>query len=170
MRLGHIALAANDPKALAGFYERFLGLRRVGEVVTEQTGSMVLLSTEADGPSELQVMSNLQGGHVAFKVDSLAELRELYAAAPERGARVVMSLDHGPTLSFYVRDPEGNACEVYWETGRRAGRANGPIDLTKPEQELLELIGVRAAQSSADIGPGISPRRPVPDALGTPDA
>lgn len=140
MRLGHVALAAKDPKALAGFYERFLGLQRVGEIVTEQTGAMVFLSTEPGGPPELQLMSNQRGGHAAFKVDSLAELRELYAEAPHRGAPVVMSLDHGPTLSFYVHDPEGNACEVYWETGRGSGGANRPIDLTKSEEELRELI------------------------------
>ncbi len=139
MRLGHVALAAKDPKGLAGFYERFLGLEVVGEVVTERTGAMVLLSTELGGPAELQLMSNPEGGHVAFKVDSLAELRELYADAPRRGARVVMSFDHGSTFSFYVRDPEGNACEVYWETGRRSGGGNRPIDLAKPEAELLEL-------------------------------
>ena len=140
MRLGHCALTAKDPKALAGFYERFLGLQRVGEVVTEQTGAMVFLSTDPHGPPVLQLMSNPQGRHVAFKVDSLAELRELYAEAPQRGARVVMSYDHGPTLSFYVHDPEANACEVYWETGRRSGGGNRPIDLTKSEEELLELI------------------------------
>ncbi len=139
MRLGHVALAAKDPKVLAGFYERFLGLEVVGEVVTERTGALVLLSTELGGPAELQLMSNPEGGHVAFKVDSLAELRELYAEAPQRGARVVMSFDHGSTFSFYVRDPEGNACEVYWETGRRSGGGNRPIDLAKPEAELLEL-------------------------------
>jgi len=140
MRLGHVALAAKDPAALAGFYESFLGLRKVGEAQTDQSGSMVFLSTQPGGPPDLQVMSNRQGGHVAFRVDSLAELRELYAEAPRRGASVVMSLDHGPTLSFYVRDPEGNACEVYWETGRRSGGDNRPIDLTQSEEELFELI------------------------------
>jgi catechol-2,3-dioxygenase len=140
VRLGHIALAAKDPTELADFYERFLGLQRVGEAVTERTGAMIFLSTEVDGPPELQLMSNPEGGHVAFNVDSLAELRELYAEAPGRGARVVMSLDHGSTFSFYIRDPEGNACEVYWETGRRSGGGNRPIDLTRPEAELLELV------------------------------
>ena len=140
MRLGHVALAAKDPTALAGFYERFLGLRNLGQAQTEQTGPMVFLSTQPGGPPDLQVLSNRMAAHVAFKVDSLAQLRELYADAPRRGASVVMSLDHGTTLSFYVHDPEGNGCEVYWETGRRSGGFNRPIDLTKSEDELLELI------------------------------
>jgi hypothetical protein len=29
---------------------------------------------------------------------------------------------------------------VYWETGRRSGGDNRQIDLTKSEEELLELI------------------------------
>src|SRR5262245_39877952 len=109
MKLGHVGLTATDPKRLADFYGRFLGLHKVGEVATEQTGGMVFLSTSTVGAPELQVMSNPEGRHVAFQVDTLGELRELYAAAPQRGARVMMSLDHGPTLSFYVHDPEGNA-------------------------------------------------------------
>ena len=140
MRLGHVALTANDPEALAAFYERFLGLKTVGNAVTQETGPMVFLSTDPHGPPQLQVMSNSQGAHVAFQVDSLAELRDLYAEAPRQGASVMMALDHGPTFSFYVRDPAGNACEVYWPTGRRSAGVNRPIDLTKSEAELLELI------------------------------
>jgi catechol-2,3-dioxygenase len=139
VKLGHCALTANDPKALSVFYERFLGLHGVGEATSEQTGAMFFLSTDPHGPPQLQLMSNPQGRHVAFQVDTLAELRELYATAPSRGAQVVMSFDHGPTLSFYVRDPEGNTCEVYWATGRRSVGGNRPIDLTKSEEELLEL-------------------------------
>jgi catechol-2,3-dioxygenase len=141
MKLGHVGLTAEDPKAVAAFYERFLGLRQVGEAETPQTGAMIFLSSEAGGPPEVQVLSNRQGRHVAFKVDTLAELRRLHAEAPRQGASIIMSLDHGPTLSFYVHDPEGNACEVYWETGRQRGGANRRIDLTRSEEELLALIG-----------------------------
>lgn len=140
MRLGHCALSTTDPRALSSFYERFLGLHRVGEAVTEQTGAMVFLSIDPSGPPQLQLMSNPEGGHVAFEVDSLSQLRELYAEAPARGARAVLSLDHGPTLSFYVHDPDGNVCEVYWATGRRSTGGNHPIDLTISEEELLEVI------------------------------
>ena len=77
---------------------------------------------------------------MAFQVDTLAELRERYAAAVRDRVRVLFSFDHGATLSFYVLDPEGNACELYWETGRRGAATNRPVDLTKPEAELLTLL------------------------------
>lgn len=140
MRLGHVALTAKDPTALSAFYERFLGLHRAGDVVTDETGPMVFLSIDPQRAPVLQVMSNPKGAHFAFQVNTLAELRELYSAAPSHGAHVVMALDHGPSFSFYVRDPDGNGCEVYWPTGRRSGGVNRPIDLTRPEEELLESI------------------------------
>ena len=163
MRLGHVALTAEDPKALAAFYERFLGLQRVGEAQTEQGGAMVFLSSEPGGPPELQVMSNLQGRHVAFRVDSLAELRDLYAEAPQRGedleavpqfaqcgaeqldvaaAGLVAEEFVGSLLDLpdEFLDADGNSWEVYWETGRRSSGGVRPIDLAKSEEELLELI------------------------------
>jgi catechol-2,3-dioxygenase len=41
----------------------------------------------------------------AFKVDSLAHLRQLYARALEQQVKVLSSFDHGVTLSFYFMDP-----------------------------------------------------------------
>jgi catechol 2,3-dioxygenase len=141
MRLGHVGLTAKDPAALADFYAGFLGLAKVAEVSTEQTGRMVLMSTRPGGAPDVQLLSNPEARHVAFRVDTLAELRERYAAAGARGARVVFAFDHGATLSFYVLDPEGNACELYWETGRRPSATNRPVDLTRPEAEILERLG-----------------------------
>jgi len=142
MRLGHVGVPAKDPGTLADFYSRFLGLRQVGRVTTEATGEMVFMSGRSDEKlPDFQLLANQGGRHVAFKVDTLAELRELYSAAPRHQVQILFSFDHGSTLSFYFHDPEGNACEVYWETGRRPLGRNRPIDLARPEAELLQVIG-----------------------------
>jgi catechol 2,3-dioxygenase len=142
MKLSHVGITTTDPDGLAEFYTRFLGLRRVARVSTEETGDMVILSGRPqDEPQELALMSNPRARHVAFEVDSLAELRDLYAAAPDRGARVLFGLDHGSTISFYVLDPEGNGCEVTWRTGRPPTGTNRPIDLSRPEEEILQPAG-----------------------------
>ena len=54
---------------------------------------------------------------------------------------MLFSFDHGATLSFYVLDPEGNACELYWETGRRGASTNRPVDLTQPKRTCSALAG-----------------------------
>ena len=99
---------------------------------------MVLLSGRpGEEPQELALLSNQQARHVAFRVETLAELRDLYAAAARHGARILIAFDHGSTLSLYFLDPEGNGCEVFWPNGRRPSASNRPIDLGLPEDELL---------------------------------
>jgi catechol-2,3-dioxygenase len=140
MQLGHVGLAAKDPDALADFYAGFLGLVRVAEVHTDKTGRMVLMTSRPGAAPDFQLLSNPEARHVAFRVETLAELRQRYAAAVERGARVLFAFDHGATLSFYVLDPEGNACEIYWETGRRPSTTNRTVDLTRPETEIIKHL------------------------------
>ena len=143
VKLGHVALHAKDPATLAAFYANFLGLRETARVTTAETGPMVLMSGRPQEEfQELALLGKEEAKHVAFKVESLAHLRRLYADAVEQQVEVLLSFDHGVTLSFYFLDPEGNACEAYWETGRPPG-GNRPIDLAKPESELLELIAGR---------------------------
>ena|SRR5438105_12630231 len=142
MKLAHVGLPARDPDGLAAFYTGFLGLSQVARVTTEQTGEMVLLSGRPqEQPQELALLSNPQARHVAFEVETLSELRRLHAQAAEHQARPLFSFDHGSTLSFYFLDPEGNGCEVYWATGRRPSMANRPVDLSRPEADLLQEIG-----------------------------
>jgi catechol-2,3-dioxygenase len=81
-------------------------------------------------------------------MESLAALRDFYTAAKAQGAPVLFALDHGVTLSLYLRDPEGNMVEVYWPTDRAADAAYAdPVDLAlleQPEETLLEQLNARA--------------------------
>jgi catechol-2,3-dioxygenase len=140
MKLGHVALVARDPDGLADFYAGFLGLTKVAALDTEETGRLLLMASRPDDAPEFLLLSNPTARHVAFRVDTLAELRERYAAAGERSTQVLFSFDHGSTLSFYFLDPEGNPCELYWETGRRPSGGNRPVDLTRSEAEILAMI------------------------------
>ena len=153
MRLGHVAVVANNPDGLADFYTGFLGLQKLGQVVTEETGRMILLSSGPGAAPEFLLLSNPDARHVAFRVETLAELRERHADAVRRGVRVLFSFDHGATLSFYVLDPEGNACEVYWETGRPGTATNRPVDLTQPEAVILARLGAGGAPADGSAPP-----------------
>jgi catechol 2,3-dioxygenase-like lactoylglutathione lyase family enzyme len=51
--------------------------------------------------------------HLAWEVDTLAELARLRDVLSERGALVGAS-DHGTTKSLYAQDPDGNEFEVAW--------------------------------------------------------
>jgi catechol 2,3-dioxygenase len=131
VRLGHVALAVANPERLEAFYRDLVGLEVVRRQVNEYIGGAVLFSgrpTEED--HELVLLSNPQAAHVAFRVSTRAELAAFYRRALV--AEVPMPLapqDFGAAWSVFVTDPEGNACEVYWATGRLPA-APRPLDLT----------------------------------------
>jgi catechol-2,3-dioxygenase len=115
--VGHIAKAARDPHRLAEFYRDLLGLQIVREVTNQLAGDSVLLSGNPDKEDhELVFITRPESTHSAFRVDSAETLRALYDRARGRGIAVPYALDNGIARSFFVRDPEGNAIEVYLAT------------------------------------------------------
>jgi hypothetical protein len=93
--------------------------------------------------------------HLAWEVDTLAELARIAQVLAERGA-LVGATDHGTTKALYAKDPDGLEFEVCWlvpaelitpET--RDGRARlGALDLGK-EQERY------GAQTRGGVGVSI---------------
>jgi len=57
--------------------------------------------------------------HLAWEVDTLAELARLRDVLSERGALVGAS-DHGTTKSLYAHDPDGNEFEIMWRVPRES--------------------------------------------------
>jgi catechol-2,3-dioxygenase len=139
-KLGHVALPAADLAALSGFYGDLLGLTPTLKGALPNLGDFVFLSGRpAAVLQELTFMTRPEARHVAFEVDSLAALKAVHERAKERGARILVALDHRSSISLMLVDPEGNNVEVYWSTGRPAeGPYAAPIDLDLPEAELME--------------------------------
>ena len=125
--VGHIARAARDPHGLAEFYRDLLDLRIVREVGNQLAGDSVLLSGHPDKEDhELVFITKPESTHTAFRVDSVETLSALYDRARGRGIAVPYALDNGIARSFFVRDPEGNAVEVYLAT-REPLRGTPPL-------------------------------------------
>jgi catechol-2,3-dioxygenase len=76
--------------------------------------------------------------HLAWEVDTLAELERLAQRLSEAGA-LVGSSDHGTTKSLYGQDPDGLEFEIAWivpadqiDDGAIEGRKRiGPLDLDR---------------------------------------
>jgi len=149
-RLGHVAVPAQHPETLAQFYHEVLGLAETLRGSLPNLGDFVFLSDHVEEHQQtLAFMTRAEARHVAWEVESLADLQQVYADARAHGAAVLFALNHHTTISLYLRDPEGNSVEVYWPTGQQAGGLYAdPIDLalfTQPEAALRAAVGSAVA-------------------------
>ncbi len=122
-RLNHAVLYVRDLEATRDFYEQALGFRTLthlpGQAIFFQApGSTndhdlgVFQIGSGAGPSEAG-RGTVGLYHLAWEVDTLAELERLRAVLSERGALVGAS-DHVTTKSLYAHDPDGIEFEVCW--------------------------------------------------------
>ena len=144
-RLNHAVLYVRDAQRSAVFYEEVLGFRRLN--VVEGFDKAVFLQApgstndhdlglftigEAAAPSGAGRQS-VGLYHLAWEVDTLAELERLAGLLSDRGALAGAS-DHGTTKALYAHDPDGLEFEVSWLV---------PAD----------LIDDRAIEARSRIGP-----------------
>ena len=124
-QLGHVNLYVRDAERAEKFYADVLGLhtyeRRPGTAVfmtadLEQSHEIALmkLGPDAPGPEKGRVGLN----HVAWRMDTFEDLKELYQRLKDNGVEVEKVGDHGISLGIYFRDLDGNGNEVYYELPR----------------------------------------------------
>ncbi len=149
-RLNHAVLYVRDAQRSAAFYEEVLGFRRIGMV--EGFDAAVFLQApgstndhdlglftvgEAAGPSGAG-RQTVGLYHLAWEVDTLAELQRLSTRLSEVGALVGAS-DHGTTKALYAKDPDGIEFEVSWLVP--ADRIDAPTLEARSRIEPLDLAG-----------------------------
>jgi catechol-2,3-dioxygenase len=166
-RLNHAVLFVRDVDRSAAFYRDVLGFR----VKVEMPGRAVFLQAEGStndhdlglfavgeqaGPSGAG-RSTVGLYHLAWEVDTLAELARIRGALAEVGALTGAS-DHATTKALYAQDPDGIEFEVSWLL---------PADLITPEIEAqgattrsLDLAG-EIARYGADTRGGVGVSIPV---------
>jgi catechol-2,3-dioxygenase len=144
-RLNHAVLYVRDVDRSVAFYRDVLGFRVVnsmrGAAFVQAPGStndhdLGLFAIGADaGPSEAG-RATVGLYHLAWEVDTLAELERLAGVLAENGALAGAS-DHGTTKSLYAKDPDGLEFEVAWVVpaalldGSAKGVTIAPLDLAK---------------------------------------
>jgi catechol-2,3-dioxygenase len=121
-RLNHAVLYVSDVERSVAFYRDTLGFR----TVTSFPGAAFLQAPDSTNDHDLGLFEigstagPSQAGrgtvglyHLAWEVDTLAELERLAGVLAEAGALVGAS-DHGTTKSLYAKDPDGLEFEVVW--------------------------------------------------------
>jgi catechol-2,3-dioxygenase len=121
-RLNHAVLYVRDVARSTEFYARTLGFREVvgmpGAAFLQASGStndhdlgLFQIGSQAAGSGAGRTSVGLY--HLAWEVDTLAELQRLAGVLAEAGA-LVGATDHGTTKALYAKDPDGLEFEVSW--------------------------------------------------------
>ena len=121
-RLNHAVLYVRDVERSVAFYVDVLGFR----VVTGFPGAAFLQAAGSTNDHDLGLFQVGMGAaasgagrtsvglyHLAWEVDTLAELARIRGALADAGSLVGAS-DHHTTKALYAQDPDGIEFEVSW--------------------------------------------------------
>jgi catechol 2,3-dioxygenase-like lactoylglutathione lyase family enzyme len=124
-RLNHAVLYVGDVERSVAFYSDVLGFTRVDIDIPGMAAAFM----QAPGSNNDHDLGLFEVGaaagasqagrttvglyHLAWEVDTLAEMRELAERLAAHGALAGAS-DHGSTKSLYGRDPDGLEFEIAW--------------------------------------------------------
>jgi catechol 2,3-dioxygenase-like lactoylglutathione lyase family enzyme len=98
---GHLAITARYPERVAEFYQELLDLPIVRQTSNPLIGDATLPSEDPSREDhQLAFLTNAKAQHIAFRVDSLDQLRTLYTGAKTRDWRFLRARrpNHGRLL------------------------------------------------------------------------
>ena len=139
--LGHVNIYVRNAERAQKWYEEVLGLHtydfaagRVAFMSANRDESheiaLVEVGEDALGPQPPQVGLN----HMAWRMDSLEDLKEFYVHIKKSEWPIDQITDHGISLGIYFRDPDGNRLEIFTD-GMKA-----PNGEQFPREEYAEAM------------------------------
>lgn len=149
VRIGHVHLKVADLERALGFYRDVLGL----EVMQRVGGSAAFLSAggyhhhiglntweSAGGSPPPPGSTGLY--HVALLYPTRAALADALRRLIAVGIPLEGASDHGVSEALYLRDPDGNGVELYWDRPREVWprAADGSVAMYTRRLDLADLL------------------------------
>lgn len=170
-RLAHVVLRTTQYDAVVAWYQMVLGAR-----VQFEAPGMLCFLTYDDEHHRIAVVNvpSLVGrppmaagvDHIAFTYATLGDLVDTYERLKAAAVQPYWTINHGPTISFYYRDPDNNQIELQVDNFATADDVNdflaaefprNPIGVEFDPDEFVRNFrnGVPEAElrKRPDIGP-----------------
>jgi catechol-2,3-dioxygenase len=164
IKLAHVVFRTNQLETMLDWYKTVLGAE-----VVHRDGVIVFLTYDDEhhrialigGQDFLPKPAKPQVGfyHVAFTFAGLPELFDTYTRLKAAGIAPWRAINHGPTTSFYYRDPDGNDVELQvdrfadlddakaWMRGEAFAR--NPIGIEFDAEQMIARL--RSGESPASL-------------------
>ena len=165
LALGPLRLTVADLAGTAAFYERVIGLRRLGadddDGVRLGAGSAgpdprpALVALVADAAAPLRARGSSGLFHLALLVPDRRSLAEALRRVAAAGWRLDGASDHLVSEALYLSDPEGNGIELYRDRPREEWRRaeNGELAMATLPLDLDDLLGELAGDGGVGGDP-----------------
>ena len=133
-QLAHVVLRIRDLERSKRWYIDVMGLKVMAEIpghmaflsasdsVSHELGLMQI-SPDAPGPEQNRVGMY----HTGWQLESRDELVNVRSKLEAKGVDVVGVGDHGISLGIYVKDPDGNGLEFFYELPPDGWPADGEL-------------------------------------------
>jgi catechol 2,3-dioxygenase len=147
-RIGHVNLKVSELQRSLAFYEGVLGFK-----VTKRLGDAAAFLAHGDYHHDICINTwESRGGfppaagatglfHFAILYTERGELRDAFERLKKAGIAIDSAVDHGVSESIYVRDPDQNGVELYWDRPPALWRSkSGEIDMGHRPMGPEELL------------------------------
>ena len=171
VRIGHVHLKVADLERALGFYRDVLGFaltQRYGP------GAAFLSAGGYHHHIGLNTWESLGGSppasgttglyHVAILYPTRAELADALRRVLEAGIALDGAADHGVSEALYLRDPDENGVELYWDRPREQWprTSDGQLAMFTRRLDIEGLL----REGDAAFRPSTAPRAPRPEVEG----
>lgn len=148
LTFSHVGFFVADIATMEDFYARVL------EFTVTDRGELpgpngpvrlVFLSRDPDEHHQIVLISGRPErldfnviNQISLKADSLATLKQMQGRVAREKTTDIAPVTHGNSLSIYLRDPEGNRLELYFELPWYVDQPmRVPVDLSRPDDEIM---------------------------------
>lgn len=147
-RIGHVHLKVADLERAIAFYRDVLGFE-----VTQRMGNSAAFLSAGGYHHHIGLNTwESHGGqappagttglyHLAIVYPTRAELGDALRRLVEAGVPLDGASDHGVSEALYLRDPDGNGVELYWDRPQEEWpRKNGELAMVTRPLDLKALL------------------------------
>ena len=148
VRIGHVHLKVADLERALRFYRDVLGFE-----VTQRMGSSAAFLSAGGYHHHIGLNTwESEGGsapaagttglyHLAVVYPTRAELGDALRRLMDAGMPLDGAADHGVSEALYLRDPDGNGVELYWDRPQEEWpRKNGELAMVTRPLDLKALL------------------------------
>lgn len=147
IEIDSVTLTVRDLPLIAEFYERVVGLHRLGadgESARLGIDGRTLVHLQGDRHARIRGPREAGLFHTAFLLPSRASLGGWLRHAAGAGVRLDGASDHVVSEALYLDDPEGNGIEVYADRPRAEWQHDRDMVVMRTDPLDLDALGAAA--------------------------